>query len=492
MVRALSQWHSKGGESVWGGCRKAFLLCRCGRWLADSRGQSMKPGPVSDDVEVASAFEWLQSCSRDVARLAQRIADAREYYRQNSPFVEGRWQDFDALMLPSDPLASYLAQVDGFLRDSRLYDLRLGPRIIPFMKRIGSALPDLRDMVGAETRARRLVDTPNEHPDGGLFELATAARYLCEGLDLEFVAETNHPTPDLRAVFDDVELHIECKRLRSSEYEERESRLAKRLFDEFQRLVHDRRLSVCVDVVFKKELHDVPQDYLVQRVEQVLRSRVLVRREYPWSDEFADGSLCNANLYAVRNDMEDSALLVGPKMARLLSGKVVAEGSYFLSVGGIPSGGDSRFLDEVNYGSVLTWGCSSPGSVSARARFIKSKLADIDRQTANASAAIAHIAMDAERDPHTSDQRFNNNHDAVIGFRWNSRAFETHLHYLLARTSEHDSWMIDETIDSFSAGHGSILGNPMILAGEDNPLADNRLPAWHQPPPPHDIDIKQG
>ncbi|WP_150668157.1 hypothetical protein [Pandoraea anhela] len=355
------------------------------------------------------------------------------------------------------------------------------------MKRIGAAIPDLRDMFGAKERARRLVDTFHEHPDSGLFELATAARYLREDLDLEFIEETSEPTPDLRAVFPGAELQIECKRLRPSDYEQRESRLAQSLFDKFQTLVHERRLSVSLDVEFKKELHEVPQDYLVHRVEQALNSRIFVRKDYPWSDEFADGSVCNANLYAVREDVEDSYLLVGPKMGRLLSGRVVTEGSYFLAVGGAPCQFDPRFMDNIEYGSVVTWGCSSPNSVKARSRYVKTKLKEIDRQTRAAPAAIAHVAMDAERDPHTSDQRFKKNQETVIGFRWDSRVMEIHLHYFLARTSEHDSWMIDETVDQFSAGHGAIIGNPAILVGEDNPLLDRRLPAWHQPPPPHDV-----
>jgi hypothetical protein len=48
--------------------------------------------------------------------------------------------------------------------------------------------------------------------------------------------------------------------------------------------------------------------------------------------------------------------------------------------------------------SVVHWECLATQLVEVRARFIKSKLADIDRQLALAPLAITHIAIVTERD----------------------------------------------------------------------------------------------
>jgi hypothetical protein len=125
--------------------------------------------------------------------------------------------------------------------------------------------------------------------------------------------------------------------------------------------------------------------------------------------------------------------------------------------------------------TVVHWECLAAESVEARARFIKSKLADVDRQVTSAPLTIAHIAMDAERDSVTADLRRSLNKKTVMEYLAGSRLVEVELHYFMTRELDRATWTIDEMVDTFIVGDGkSLLSNPRILPSEDI----EQLPPW--------------
>lgn len=168
-------------------------------------------------------------------------------------------------------------------------------------------------------------------------------------------------------------------------------------------------------------------------------------------------------------------------MARLLCGRRVSEGTYFLALSADPRSDDPRFIDSVDYASVVTWQCSSDSSINARARHIRSKLADIDRQMKSAEMGIVHIGMDAERDSVTADLRRARNLEAVRSFRATSNTVELNLHYFLPRVTESTAWTIDETVDWNSRLGDALLDDPRLLMGATE--IDSEIAAWHLPPP---------
>jgi hypothetical protein len=436
--------------------------------------------PLEFDPDVARALHWFENIGGPSLRM--RVAGAREHYRQKAApsNVEALWPDPMETVLAHDKSASLLAQVDALLRDRYSYDPRLAARIIPFVKVIGMRLPDFQRVPGASDRVEKLVSATNSHPDGTLFELATAARYAREGYKVEFIPEATSRTADFRFNFDGIEIHVECKRLQRSHYESLELAKSRALFVPMWEVVHDRQLSIHVDVIFTEELSRTPEDYLLTWIDRAANTKLWLPSGYEWSDEFGRGVVRKANIRAVEQDTQDSSLFVGPKMARLLTGKVVSEGSYQLAISGQQHSDDRRFVDQLRYGSVFTWQCVTMKSIVARARYIKSLLADIDRQVANANIAIAHLGMEAERDSIAADLRRDRNKRAVLEFRSTSRLAEIELHYFLPWVAERSSWVIDETVDMHSAFSFTLLDDPRILGGEDLSPA----PGWHQPPPP--------
>ncbi len=462
---------------------RRFTLARLARDMHIGTMNIDASSGVEDDPHVRAALEWLLSVSSDPAALTDRIRAAQTYYRANSVPSNGRWPQTSELLPKSDLIAGYLGQVDALLNDRRSYDLLLAARIVPFFKHIGRGIRDIANVPGAATRARRLLQPTLEHPDGVIFELVAAVRYLSEQFEVEFIPESAERNADMRLGAGGLNkfMHIECKRLRPSVYELREAIYSKELFIPFEELVHHRRLNVHVDVNFKVELGTIPKRYLADRVASTMASSIVVPGGYPWSDEFAEGKIRASRLDLVEADIIDSSLLVGSKMARLLCGNPVMEGSYLLALSGIPRRDDPRFIDGVSYASVLTWQCSASASVSARARHIRSKLADIDRQMESAEIGIVHIGMDAERDTATADLRRERNLETVRSFRATSNILEVNLHYYLPRVTESTAWTIDETVDWNSRFERPLLDDSRLLMGASE--LDTDVAAWHLPPP---------
>ncbi len=129
-----------------------------------------------------------------------------------------------------------------------------------------------------------------------------------------------------------------------------------------------------------------------------------------------------------------------------LAGGERAEEHFHFVCGGVAHPNDPRFIDKIEYGTVIFWRCLAVASVKARARHVRTKLADIDRQVAHAPLDTAHIGIYVERDTRTADLRRGRNLATLASFQANSRLMKVDLHYFMPRTSESVSWMIDETV----------------------------------------------
>lgn len=213
---------------------------------------------------------------------------------------------------------------------------------------------------------------------------------------------------------------------------------------------------------------------------KTINCRFFLSDGFPWKGKYGYGygRIKPANIDAVLEDTLESSLLLGPKLARLLAGKSVSEGAYNQTVNFKPDPRDPRFIEHINYGSVATWQCTASKSIEARARYIKSKLKEVDVQLKSSPLGIVHIAMDAERDKETADLRRSRNMDVFLQFKFESNLVAGCLHYFVSRVTEVSAWMIDETPDRFGRGDLAIAWPGRIF--DQAEVLDNDLAAWHQ------------
>jgi hypothetical protein len=349
---------------------------------------------------------------------------------------------------------------------------------------MGVNVHHLARMQGAAERARRMLADQESEPDGAVLELVMAGNYAADGLDVAFIEEKKGraKTPDLSiSVPGRAErVAVEFKRLRRGKYEIEERDKHKRIFRRAAALIDERRLSVAIDVDYKKELRDVPESYLSDWLRRSLSSKVITLGHYPWQDEFGAGEIRPANLEAVRDDTRNSSLYFGTKMARLLSGRPIRESGYHLAASGKADARDPRYIDEIHYGSVVTWQCTAPQAIERKARHVKAKLVEADRQLKTHGVGIIHLAMDVEVGCDSSDLRRARNKEVILQFLSESLVAALYVHYLVPRVSESHAWLVDETVDSFGAGRDSVPS--MRIFASSSPIG-NDLPAWRQTVP---------
>jgi len=275
---------------------------------------------LEDDPDVERALAWV----RNVAGpdLDRRIEAAKEHFSDARlpPAGSMLWPDPMDLLPPGDLAAGIIVQAHALIRDRRFFDARLASRTIPFLKLIGSSLPNLSQVAGAEERAREFLNPRNGHPEGSLLELATAARYLLEGFRLRFIPESDRMTPDIELLFDHGSAQVECKRLRAGQYEISEKMKVRDMFAMACALAAAGNYCVHVDVTFVAPLDSVPISYLMEHMERAVGENPI---DYAWEDAFARGTIVQGDLQALREDTVDSSLLVGPKLFRLFTQTVV-------------------------------------------------------------------------------------------------------------------------------------------------------------------------
>lgn len=441
------------------------------------------PPGIEDDPDVREALRWLAEVSGSPSAFAGRLRAAQQAYIDytSAPCNLGRDPTFSDL--GSDVVASFLAQSRSLLDRRRSFDQALASRSVPWIRQIGVNVEALARVPGAEQRARRMLDDAANEPDGPLLELVIAGNYAAEGNQVSLIPEQpgQAKTPDIHlAVAGQSEpVAIECKRLRSGQYEAEERERQRQIFAHAAKIIDARELSICIDVNYSVELSQVPATYLADWLTRFLSSRVLTLGSYPWRDEFGSGTIHAADIEAVADDIEHSSLYFGTKLARLLSGKPVRDHGYNLAAGLVPDDRDPRFFKAFRYGSVITWQCTASASVERKARHVKSKLAEASRQVATQKLGVIHLAMDVEHGCESSELRRKRNKEVITEFRSESLVAALYVHYLVPRISESHSWLVDETCDKF--GHHEEPPSMMIFPGSQ-PLG-NDLPAWQQTVP---------
>lgn len=442
------------------------------------------PAGIEQDRDVEAALHWLASVSGDAPAFWCRIEGAQAHYRAFTAAAQNLGLDPDLADLGPDLVASFLAQAKSLLDGRRTYDIALASRCIPWIKQLGVNVNELARVDGAAERARRMLADVSTAPDGTMLELVMGGNYAADGLEVTFVPEApgQAKTPDLHLFVPGVAepVAIELKRLRQGQYELEERARHRLMFRQAAAIVDARGLSLHISVTYTRELKDVPEGYLAERLSRFLTSPLVLPGAYPWRDEFGAGEIKPANLAAVREDTRDSSLYFGTKMARLLSGGQVRDSGYHLAASGEPDDRDPRFLDEVRYASVVTWQCTAVESIEKKARHVKNRLVEAERQVRSAGIGIIHLAMDAEATCESSDLRRERNKLAILEFKSESLVAALYVHYLVPRISEAHSWLVDETVDKFGAGRGEVT-SMMIFEGS-RPL-DNDLPAWKQTVP---------
>lgn len=431
-----------------------------------------KNNPVDNDADIERTISWLYSCAESESELKARVDFAAEYYFKKSHSDGCIWPTANQLIYNDDLIAFYIMQGEALLGDRRYFDLELGTEVIAYFKRIGLVVNEIKKRNNIKERIQRLLN-PKITPKNYLFELAVMAKYIDEGYDIDFIKESNVRTADLNISYHEMNINVECKLFSQSEYEKKEYNSTETLFNNVRDLIISSKLNLHIHFDSTSELMNVPKDYIYEHVYNFINSRISI-----WNDEFGNGEIKIIKLDDVIKELDDSSLLYGPKLNRLLTG---IKNDYHTLIIGKPDERSNRFIEEIYYASSFTWTSKASIAIDKKARHIRSKLKNIDEQLALSSLAIAHIGLTCPLDFDAADLKQKNNIINIKNFNFDSKIISIYLHYIMPRVSESKAWLIDETVDDFHRldPSFSLLMEPLLFPCNDKSI-DPSIPAWKQ------------
>jgi hypothetical protein len=419
-------------------------------WIAPREKQDWR----DDDLMLAVA--WLKSfvpqremeCRLDAAK--KTLTAARERTREGVS---------TALFDPADTAAWYILQAETFALNRAFWTPEGAMRSLPFLTRIGKELSLLLSIRGIEERAARIMLAERRQPDSGIHELLVALAYRRGGWHrVEFVRETpgRGRTPDLHVFRKGSRWAVECKRLTPSSYAAREKSRGTKLAEPIHALCLETNESVVVEVKYKVQLANVPDDYLVAHVRSAIRSGALD----PWEDTIASGRVRPVNWRLIRKVLaKDYVYFGGSRMIELLAGYYFHEADHSMAAKWRPASRMPAYADAVYQASVVTWLSCSKEADTQKARHFRTVLANAEGQLPSDRPGVIHVGIESYAGARVDFLRH-------IYNAFEARFFEprsSRLRWVYgnifvpeATTRKGESWAITETTVPYKVGsHGT-------------------------------------
>lgn len=415
-------------------------------WIAPRTKQDWR------DEDVLRAVTWLKSFVPE-NQMNQRLDAARRH------LIEARLRQREGhsanLFDSADVVAWYIFQAETFATDRNYWTQEGALSIVPTLTRLGKELDLLLSIHGVETRASRLMLAEKKQPDAGLFELLVALAYRRgEWPRVEFVPETPGlgRTPDIHIFRPGCRWAVECKRLMPSPYAANEKLRGEQLAGPIHSLSIECGVSCVVEVVYKRELAQVPDDYLIEHVRGALR----LESRTQWDDEIARGRVRPVNWHLARHVLDqDDVYFGGSRMIELLAGSYSHEADHSLSAIWTPAPARPSYAEDVDHASVVSWRSGSLSAMTKKARHFRKTLGGAENQLPTDRPSVIHIGLESYAGAQVDHFRHVQNMLEARDFKVrNSRLRWVYGNYFApeATTHENEAWALTETMAPYKIG----------------------------------------
>jgi hypothetical protein len=418
--------------------------------------------------DLKKAVKWFKSLMPAGEWEQRRDAVAKRFYQSLvGEFVDptGVGRFFD----DRDSFGWYLFLGEAFTDHPWNYEIVFGCRVVPILAAIGRNLDSLLKVEGFVERASRILGSEKSQPNGGLFEVLVAAAYARSGAKVSFKAEA----PGQSKTYDlDVELNgkrwaVECKRIELGEYGERERlRMRELWIRQSAQLIHS-NLSAILNANFHVELHNVPDDYFVDKIQSYIK---LQRASFSWSDEICSGIISCLDLRPIQEALAESYLpFPSPKFNTMLTGRYIRYDNILI-VQKVKHAPNPYYLEEVDLAVAARWKCSAGASIDKHARDIIGKLAEANSQLPENIPGVIHIGFEALGDDKIEQHRYEKIINTARNFDSGNKKLEyIYCNYFSPESSPSEIWAFDETVQwlGIDDGHGKPLKLGMVVLPDE-------------------------
>jgi hypothetical protein len=396
-----------------------------------------------DHPDLRKAVDWFKTFLPEGEwEVRRKAAFLRLHFSIMGLRANPRGRFFD----DADTFAWYLFLSEAFLNHVWNYEPIFGSRVIPVMVAIGRELEALKSVPGIDERVRRIVGSERSQPNGGLFELLVAAAYVRDGATVSFRAERRGVgrTHDIDVTIGGQEYAVECKRMETSAYGERERASMRELWRPANERLAVAGRSFFGSVDFHVPIFDVPDRYLIGRVREWMSSGM---PSLLWEDEVARGAIGELDLDPLREVLENNDVLVNStRLQELLSGRYIRHANY-LQVTRHRQGMTPGHMTECDLAILLRWQCLASASVEAKARDVLRLLSSANDQLPTDRPGIVHIGFEAVEGDAVERIRFDKIMASTSAFDPRGKPLRyVFCHYLVPESPPDQAWAFDETV----------------------------------------------
>ena len=221
-----------------------------------------EPPWYGNDPDIEAGTNYFKSLIPNSEWVVRRKAAAERFYRSLVGDLVSR-ADNGRLYNQKDFIAWYLFLGEAFNNHPINYEVHHGSRIVPVLAAIGRNIHLIEKIDGFRDRALKLIGEDQAQPNGPLFEMLVALAYAREGHQVAFHPETpgKAKAHDLDVTVDGTIWAVECKRMEAGDYAENELQRMNVLWDSCKRNLVKTGCNIYLEVNFKIELDNVPDDY---------------------------------------------------------------------------------------------------------------------------------------------------------------------------------------------------------------------------------------
>jgi hypothetical protein len=427
------------------------------------------------DPEIAKFYDWLKSFIPS-QQWDSRMLNIEKYLEAIFEAKQSRAEakQLQPVAIYQDKIAWYLYLTETYLYNPFKHEPIQGARVMPIFKRFGIDFNTLLSIKGVSERVSKMLLTECSDPDSVLFELLTALLWVKNGCNgVEFIPEgPPEKRPDLRAISNNEEWYIECKRLNmNSEYSQKEREKWIVMWRGLADFLIDYKMPLVFDIIFHEELETLPDDFLVKellgKLKLVNHPCEIISNEI-WSVKvgFVDFKKIHAHLkrYYVKSPSSQLSTLIGGKYDPNRGFTYIVYGKDGFMGEGV---GSNQYLDKLDFAAGAYWSCDAERSIEKKARDIRGRLSSALEQLPEFSKCVIHVGLETPDGPLVEKERYKRIFNTVQNFDSYGKKLEwVYCNLFQSYSPPGQDWVMDETVYYFGKSMGPLKFGFMIM--DDN------------------------
>ncbi|MDR6234045.1 hypothetical protein [Pseudomonas oryzihabitans] len=364
-------------------------------------------------------------------------------------------------------------------------------RVYPYIMAIGAQAERLRKVKGVESVLRKMLGNKSS-PENQLFELLTAAHYLKNGYEVEFIPENSIVWPDGQKRSPDLlvkkkfQMYVECKRAaKQTKYSQEEEDHWKKLWSILSTHLLNCASWNIADITFHADIRTTTGDDLKLAVNDALKNDGLFFQSKAFSLKLfpinREGIISHYEANSVRADC--------PVQEHLVFGNINSNEKRNIATiaGSIRRIGEKEdvlniLIDDVESCVGGQWRCNSRESIEKRSKHFKGLIASAVAQLPPWLPGVVHVMYETTEGIDVELDRYNKHIEQLSAFDAGGKKILAFLLHGIGYYPRANDYQWAETVQYFSPIPNimKLLYVDRLMLGDNSTQSFENTTHWDQ------------